>query len=73
MEEDAIFGSLSVSAPAAGILEGQTHLRQQMLDGAQKVANRMASSCRTQILGSNMQIDLGARNQPVSQQVPQGH
>ena len=56
-----------------GLLEWQWPHSQQMLDRAQQCADRMTRGGCTKIIGSDMQIDLRAGDQPMAEQITNGH
>lgn len=63
---------LSACAPEPGLLERQRPGWQQLLDGGQQLANRMSVGGMTQILRGDVQVDLGAGDEPVAEQVADG-
>jgi len=62
-------GILSGSASSSGALERQPDVRKQMFDGSQETADRVPLGRGAQILRSDVQIDLGARDEPMAEQI----
>ena len=63
---------LSAQAKRPRPLEGQRSRREQVLHCVHQPANRMARGSSTKIVAGDVQVDLRAGNQPVTEQVTNG-
>ena len=61
--------ALRPGTASSGALEGQSHVGQQMFDRAEEVCDRMSINCRSKIVRRHMQVDLGARDQAMAEQI----
>ena len=65
--------ALSAAENGAGFLERERSRDEQMLDGVEQAADGVARGGGAQIVGGDVQIDLRAGDQPMAEQIADGH
>ena len=64
---------LSAAESGAGFLEWQRSREKQMLDGVEQCADRVTRGSGAKIIGGDMQVELCAREQPMTEHIADRH
>ena len=64
---------LSAPITRVWLLEWQWSTNKQMLDGIEQCTDRVARCSRAKIIRGDMQINLGAGDQPMTEKIADGH